>query len=132
MSVIEKPRRSKPPSRRRDRDAEPAADKPQDAVLIRGKTEDGKGLSVLRLRGEQLETGAVRPLEEGKPIHGEVVRLHPRPSLPMVCDVEVEVPASEPADASLEARKGPAQVSSARYRRNWDAIWRSKKRELPN
>lgn len=101
-------------------------------MLIRGATEDGKGLSVLRLRGEQLEAGAVRPLEEGKPIHGEVVRLRPRESMPLVCDVEVELPAQElePEGASVEARKGPAQISSPRYRKNWDAIW--KKSSLPN
>lgn len=127
--MIDKPRRSRPPSRP-DAEAKPEA-KPRDTVLIHGTTEDGKGLSVLRLRGDELESGAVRPLEEGKPIQGEVVSLRPRAERPWLCDVDVHVPAPESAPATT-SRKGPAQVSSTRYRKNWDAIFARKKAELPN
>jgi len=109
----------------------------QDVLLVHGISEDGQGLSVIRKREDRLEQGVVRPLQEGKPIHGEVVCLKPRPECPLVCDVEVAVPA-QPAQAGStatdapETRKGPAQVASARYRENWDAIWKRPKPQLTN
>ncbi|MEB2311012.1 MAG: hypothetical protein OZ921_10260 [Sorangiineae bacterium] len=106
-----------------------------DAVIVHGRTDDGKGLRVLRLREDRVETGAVLPLEDGKPIQGEVVRLRPRAELPLVCDVESVLPAPAAAREvpAAAARKGPAQVSSDRYRANWDAIWpQSKRRVLAN
>jgi hypothetical protein len=109
----------------------------KDVLLVHGISEDGQGLSVLRQREDRLEHGVVHPLENGKPIHGEVVRLKPRPECPLVCDVEVAVPGPEAQAALREApagaRKGPAQVASERYRENWDAIWkRPSKPELTN
>jgi hypothetical protein len=106
-----------------------------DVVLVHGVTDDGKGLKVLRARSGEVETGAVRPLEEGKPILGEVVRLQPRQECPLVCDVVVDLPkqtaSAEPAPAKQS--KGPAQVASNAYRDNWDTIWaRPKKAALPS
>lgn len=99
----------------------------EDVVLVHGVTPDGRGLSVLRQRNDTLETGAIRPLEHGKPIQGEVVRLEPRKEFPLLCDVKVELSAptveQPPAHPS---RSGPAQVASDRYRRNWDAIWKNR------
>lgn len=135
----------------------PASDA-RDVVLIHGVTQDGKGFEVLRARKEGLEIGQVRPLEQGKPLQGEVVKLRPRPGVPFICDVETEfVPptaarAARPSDsearaaqarhaealateASRRARKGPAQVASRAYRQNWDAIWstdRNKKDRVLN
>jgi hypothetical protein len=128
--------------------AEDPDSRPRDLALIHGVTEDGEGLRVIRRRGEILEAGAVRPLREGKPIQGELVKLRPRPEFPLLCDVDVELPmralasggsserrgepatapVSEPIEpASSQAReragRGPAQVASALYRQNWDAIW---------
>jgi hypothetical protein len=118
-----------------------------DVVLIRGVTEDGKGLEVLRARDERLEIGQVRPLEEGKPLAGDVVRLRPRPEAPFLCDVETQVrvpsvhtekrtrPSPERAPlAETRRSSGPPQVASDAYRKNWDAIWsaRDKKPSLPN
>jgi len=100
----------------RPESSEPA---PSDVVLVHGVTDDGKGLSVLRARNGELETGACRPLEHGKPIHGEVVRLKPRKDCPIVCDVETSLPAPEAA----RDRTGPAQVATRAYRDNWDAIF---------
>jgi hypothetical protein len=120
---------------------ESSASEPQlgtkDVVLVHGVTEDGQGLSVIRKREDKLEHGVVHPLENGKPIHGEVVRLTPRAECPLVCDVEVTVPAPAAQVASRDTpsvpRKGPAQVASERYRENWDAIWkRPSKPELTN
>jgi len=91
--------------------------KKADVVLLAGPTEDGKGANVVRVRPGQLETGEVRPLEDGKPITGEVVRLSPREQTPAVCDVEVLH--SPPRHASSK----PPQVANRAYRENWDAIF---------
>ena len=108
------------------------ASEAQDVVLVHGVTDAG-GLEVLRLRNQRLEAGALHRLEHGRPIHGEVVRLRPRPSCPLICDVEVQLadslqksaevsrpPASE---SSADARRGPAQVASDRYRTGWELIF---------
>lgn len=93
-----------------------------DVAVVCGVSSDGKGVDILRKRGERIEAGTVRQLEAGKPIHGEVVRLKPRQDTPLVCDVKVEMPApSEPKSA------GPAQVASAQYRKNWDAIYKQRR-----
>jgi hypothetical protein len=98
-----------------------------DVVLVHGRSPDGKGLSVLRHRNDRLEQGVVMPLEHGKPIHGEVVTLKPRPEFPLLCDVHVECPktaTSEPdIDVSRAASKGPGQVATEQYRANWDKIF---------
>lgn len=114
----------------------------QDVVLVQGVTEDRQGLRVIRSRDQQLEAGEVRPLKEGQPITSDVVKLHPRPGIPFLCDVETTYsPARSPlksvpgttgsvpkAASSASSSKrpttaGPAQVASQTYRENWDAIW---------
>lgn len=90
-----------------------------DVVVLAGPTEDGKGANVLRVRPGHLEAGEVRPLEDGKPIAGDVVRLKPRESAPAVCDVEVLHEGPAPERRSTK----PAQVASRAYRKNWDAIF---------
>jgi hypothetical protein len=121
--------------------------KPKDLVLIHGRTKDGTGLGVLRAREERLEIGTMRPLEEGKSIHGEVVKLTPRPEMPLLFDAETQYssPSDEPpakTDTAPQAKEtgsgvgvGPPQVASEAYRRNWDAIWKrpvSKRDKLVN
>jgi hypothetical protein len=100
---------------------------PEDVALIHGVTPEGD-LRVLRKRADRLELGAVRQLREGVPIVGEVVRLTPRKEFPLLCDVEttLDVPApatSDVAPGPAPPRKGPAQVATDEYRRNWDVIW---------
>jgi hypothetical protein len=108
-----------------------------DVALIHSVGADGS-VHVLRRRGERLEAGALSPVREGKPIHGELVSLKPRPSCPLLCDVQVHYkpPVSEtPSRASARAsgrRKGPAQVATDRYRDNWDSIWSQKKTDALN
>ena len=131
---VVKPPQKTPPPEGSSSESQPGT---QDVVLVHGVTEDGQGLSVIRKRDDKLEHGVVHPLENGKPIHGEVVRLTPRPECPLVCDVEVTMPApaaqASARDTPSSPRKGPAQVASARYRDNWDAIWkRPSKPELTN
>jgi hypothetical protein len=117
----------------------PRAQPSEDIALVCGVSEDGQGVEVIRKRGERIETGTVRRLEPGKPIHGEVVRLRPRARAPFVCDVEVEFagPAREEetrrTTESLGANSGPAQVATESYRKNWDAVYgRTRKPSLLN
>lgn len=99
-----------------------APDAPGDVAIVCGVSDDGRGIDIIRRRGERIETGTVRRLEQGKPIHGEVVRLRPREQFPLICDVEVEVPG--PARQEVPAStSGPAQVATETYRKNWDAIY---------
>jgi hypothetical protein len=97
------------------------AERDVDVAIVCGVSDDGQGLDIIRRRGERIETGTVRRLEQGKPIHGEVVRLRPREQHPMICDVEVEMQA--PNAAHPAASSGPAQVATDTYRKNWDAIY---------
>jgi hypothetical protein len=101
-----------------------------DVAIVCGVSEDGQGVDIIRKRGERIEAGTVRRLEQGKPIHGEVVRLRPRDQFPMICDVEVEVPA--PAAAAPAPSSGPAQVATETYRKNWDAIYGRKPGSMLN
>jgi hypothetical protein len=111
---------------------------PEDVALIHGVTPEGD-LHILRKREDRLEFGAVRALREGVPITGEVVKLTPRKEFPLLCDVEtaLTVPSPKAAEAPPRAetpRKGPAQVATDEYRRNWDVIWSrpANKRDLQN
>jgi hypothetical protein len=101
-----------------------ASGKGEDIALVYGVSDDGHGLDILRKREGRLEAGTVRPLEHGKPIHGEVVRLKPRKNSPLVCDVEVDVAA--PAAVARSTSQGPAQVATDQYRKNWDAIYKTR------
>jgi hypothetical protein len=105
---------------------EPKPPRDEDVVLVLGGSEDGKSVGVLRKRRERIEVGAMRNLEEGRPITGEVVKLTPRPGSPLL-DVEVlhddnEAQPSRPG-------QGPARVASARYRAGWQAIWGRRRRD---
>ena len=100
-----------------------AAEKPSDdVVVIHGKTDDG-ALKVIRKKSENLYLGEMRPVEHGKPVNGDIVRLKPREEQPMVCDVVEEI--------SVGPRsKGPARVANERYRKGWNSIW-GKERPRP-
>ncbi len=102
--------------------AQEVAKKPEghDVALVHGATDDG-GYEIVRFRPDRLEAGVVRPLEHGKPIAGEVVRLSPRDGSRVLYDVEVQCAARVPAD-----RGGPAQVATASYRDGWEAVWGKK------
>ncbi len=107
-----------------------ATPSPVDVLFIHGVTEDGAGLEVVRQRRDRLEAGALRPVEQGRPIVGELVRVKPRSEFPLLCDVEVMLPAARNKDDVAQApqpdssRRGPAQVATDRYRDNWDLIWK--------
>ncbi len=95
----------------------------EDVVVACGKTSDGKGMQVVRKRGEELSLGEVRPMVEGKPVSGEVVSLRPRHEQPRVFDVEVQYAGEETTRSQNVAGAGPARVSNRQYRSGWDSIW---------
>lgn len=98
--------------------------KDRDLVLVHSRTEDGGGVNVLRSRKKKLEAGVMRPLEEGKPIRGEVVSLTPHDECPALFYAETEVCAPQPdTDTEGPSKSGPAQVASEAYRKNWEAIY---------
>lgn len=105
----------------------PARTPSEDVLFVVGESEHGH--AVLRKRDDKVELGEVRPTQEGKSIHGEVVRLKPRDEGGRVFDVEVL--AAPPTVPSARA-SGPAQVATNTYRANWDAIFgeRAAKHEL--
>lgn len=90
-----------------------------DVVLVYGRSEDGRAYDVLRQRGSEVEAGTMRPLDEGKPIHGEIVRLKPREESPALFDVEVQ------HDARPSTGR-PAKVATDEYRKGWESIWADK------
>jgi hypothetical protein len=112
------------------------AKRTEDVALVLGKSPSGE-VNILRKRADRLEAGTLVPLEEGKPLRGEVVQLHQRAGSRLY-DVEVHVSREElgqvlPEAASASALNGPAQVATDTYRKNWDAIYkRSPDRKLLN
>jgi hypothetical protein len=109
----------------------------EDVALIHGRTDDGRGLKIIRRRDNQIEAGAVLPVEDGKPLQGDLVRLKPRKGFPLLCDVETEFAlpdSARPRQTQQRTEKGPPRVTTDAYRRNWDTIWScsSNKEELPN
>lgn len=111
-----------------DRPSEPKS-KPartgEDVVLVHSKVEDGEGWRVLRAREGRVEAGVIRTAEEGKPIHGELVRLAPRPGVPEGAPIfDAEVQYAAPA----AGRGRPAQVATTAYRDHWDEIFGARER----
>jgi hypothetical protein len=97
-----------------DKPASPP-DKGKDMLLVLG--ESAHGHAVVRKREQSLEVGEIRPMQHGKPVHGEVVKLAPRGESDRLFDVEVVVP------REARAGSGPAQVATDAYRANWEAIF---------
>ena len=91
----------------------------EDLVLVVGRAPEGQGFDVLRKRNERVEAGRVKPLEEGKAIDGEVVKLEARPETPLLFDAKVQY---TPPTASVRSQ-GPGQVASRSYRRNWERVF---------
>jgi hypothetical protein len=89
-----------------------------DIALIGDRTDDGEGVRTLRLQPGRASIGELRPMKEGKPIHGDVVSLKPREDHPGAYDVDVQVAAPAPAPKS-----GPAQVATEAYRASWTRIF---------
>jgi hypothetical protein len=98
----------------------PVDNDPTDVVLVCGRSDDGKRYDVLRQRGAEVQAGTMRPLDEGKPIHGEVVRLKAREDSPVLFDVEVQ-------HEGPNTTGRPAKVATDQYRKGWESIWAKKR-----
>jgi hypothetical protein len=107
----------------------PRARKPKpapDFAILGGPTEDGQGTHLVRFRDGEISAGEIRPVKEGEPVtHRELVRLHPLEGDKRV--VRVETLHAPPAAPEEAPRSRPARVSNARYRKNYDAIFESKR-----
>lgn len=90
--------------------------------MVYGQSEDGSRYDVLRRRNGEIQAGTMRPLDHGKPIHGEVVQLKPREEAPFLFDVEVP---HEPRGSAGR----PAKVATDQYRKGWESIWTRKKKQ---
>src|SRR5262247_2851993 len=102
----------------------------KDVVFVHSPLDEGEGYRVIRKRDDTIELGELRSVQEGRPIHGEMVRLSPRKEHERLFDVEVLVARPEPAGSP---RTGPAQVANNAYRTNWEAIFgRREEPDQPN
>jgi hypothetical protein len=116
----------------------PATKKPTDVVFVHGATPGG--VQITRLREDRVEAGELRPLKEGQPIAGELVKLSRREESERLFDVEVVAnvgpkPAELPSAEPPRDRRGPTRVSNERFRTNWDVVFGAraqKKGDLPS
>lgn len=102
---------------------ESADKKKRDLLFVQGKTKNDR-YKVVRAREDKIEVGEMSDLKDGEEIRGEVVKLKQRSEHPQLFDVETVVPPDEGS-----RHDGPAQVATDAYRKNFDAIFASKKRK---
>ncbi len=117
--------------------ASTARETPRDLVFVESTTEHG--LAIVRLKSDaggdvQIEAGELRPIREGQPLHGEVLKLTPRIENARLFDAEVLMPAplalsaggpatSDAPSSKTLGHKGPARVTTEAFRTNWDGIF---------
>jgi hypothetical protein len=103
----------------------------EDVVFVHSPAEGGEGYRVIRKRDDVVEMGEIRTVQEGKPLHGDLVKLRPRKEHERLFDVETILTREEVGTARQHA--GPAQVATDAYRENWEAIFgRREEPGLPN
>jgi len=113
--------------------------KQSDMLYVHSPSEKGDSFKVVRMRPDSVEVGEIRGMEEGRPIHGEVVKLTPRPEHKQLFDVDVLVPGPKSlaqvdehqrggGGGEGDGRSGPAQVATEAYRENWMTIFGSASR----
>ena len=105
--------------------------------MVLDRTEDAQGYRVLRHRAsdDHVELGTMRPLQEGRPIDGEVISLEPREDVPFLYNVKTELADPRAAERAAQRRltsDGPAQIATEQYRQGWDAIWGRSSADKPN
>jgi hypothetical protein len=103
----------------------------EDVVFVHSPAEGGEGYRVIRKRDDVVEMGEIRSVQEGRPLHGDLVKLRPRKEHDRLFDVETILTREEAGTARPHA--GPAQVATDAYRENWEAIFgRREEPGLPN
>jgi hypothetical protein len=83
---------------------------------IRGIYKDDKGVSLREFR----------PVEEGKPIMGELAKLTPREESRLMDAEIMSLPSTPVAPTSTTGHEGPAKVNSEAYRQGYDRIFGKK------
>ena len=112
--------------------ATPPAPK-EDVLFVHSPSEAGEGYRVIRKRENTIEVGEIRAVQEGRPVHGDVVRLKPREEHQRLFDVEVLMSRDELKAKGALGHAGPAQVATDAYRENWDTIFGARgEGDLPN
>ncbi len=110
----------RPSAPRHEDDHSETAPESSDKLLIHGFSEGGRAAHVIRARRDRLEAGVLRPIEDGKPIMGDLVQLKSRPEFPLLFDVEEKYTAPR---ASRKPKAGPPRVTNEAFLRGWEAIW---------
>jgi hypothetical protein len=95
----------------------------EDVLFVHSPAEAGDGYRVIRKREDVIEVGEIRPVQEGRPIHGDMVKLKPRAEHDRLFDVEVLASREELGGKATLGHAGPAQVATEAYRANWEAIF---------
>jgi len=106
-----------------------------DLVLIHGMNPDRNELHVIRNRHGEIQAGVLRDLEEGRPIHGDIVKLKPFRKFPLLCKVETILSAdefNEERQSPEPAHPGPAMVATEAYRTGWERVFGARKDESAN
>ncbi len=104
----------------------PVANPARDVVLV-GEPKEGGAVDVVRLRQDRIEAGELRPVEDGKPLYGELVKLSPRGEHPRLFDVDVLAAAPQrQSDAAERGHRGPALVNSEAFREGWENVFGSR------
>jgi hypothetical protein len=93
-----------------------------DLLFVHSPVEQGEGYRVIRKHKQAIEVGEIRSVKEGRPLHGELVKLTQRAEHAQLFNVEVVVP-REDLTPGTRRGTGPAQVASEAYRENWDMIF---------
>jgi hypothetical protein len=90
-------------------------------VIFAGPQQEDGSREAIRYRSEgSVDVGSLRPLEHGKPIIGDAVRLHARTDGP---GMDVEYLTQEPSEPTRSEGSGPAKVNSKAFRDNWGEIF---------
>ena len=111
----------------------PAETPSSDVIVVGGPSEDGKGVSIVRLREDRIEAGELRAPVEGQPIMGELVKLTPRADHERAFDVEVLArgPQAQRPSEERARGKGPAKISTDAYRSGWEQIFGTSEAAAP-
>ncbi len=95
----------------------------RDVVLISGIDRARNEVHVLKPAEDGIEAAVLRQVEDGVPLTGDLVRLHPHKSIPFLAELETVLRHPDNVRRAGRGHNGPPMVASEAYRRGWDAIF---------
>ena len=98
-------------------------DDKRDVVMIARVDSTRNEIHVIKPVADGIEKAVLRPVEEGVPLMGDLVRLHPNPDFPMLAEIETVMRHPDGKSRARRSSDGPPMVASEAYRRGWDAIF---------